>query len=277
MTCCFRLGQAVLLFVMMFASLQTRGARADKRRVVLRMSRRMDYIAETADYGDQVRDYPRTNLMLPPEGYSDLCRYPESLVNVTDAESIYNYTGDRFPYGYPIALLVSMGGCQPEQKARVMLSMNQNLTSQLRYMFLYSIDPEDGDQLVRLTADSEEFPEEMRNIGILYFAYQSGQSMLGNIKISERYSERNPRLLEDGNRGWGLPADIEIYFGTRPPYDSPYRDRGEGNFNWIRFVLFALLIVSPCLRAGYLWYKAGGRVHVRRNEQGRVIGLQYIP
>jgi hypothetical protein len=42
-------------------------------------------------------------------------------------------------------------------------------------------------------------------------------------------------------------------------------------------VLFVVLIVTPCFRAGYLWYAGGGRLHWRRNENGRIIGILYVP
>jgi Ring finger domain len=61
-------------------------------------------------------------------------------------------------------------------------------------------------------------------------------------------------------------------------YPESYGDGSAGHsFVYFQAILFTLLIVSPCFRAAYLWYAAGGRVHLRRNEQGRIVGLLYIP
>ena len=234
------------------------------------MSRQTSYFGQIAEYGDQITYYPTANLMLPPKGPSDLCRYPEALLNVADTGSILNSTeGERSPYGYPIALLVSMGGCEAEQKARIFLEMKQSLTHKLRYLFLYSIDPDDNDELVQLKSDGD-LPEEMLNVGILYLPYRDGKSLLEYVDVREEISEKNPHLLEEGNKGWELPLIIEIFFGNR----RPYRDQGVDNFDWTQLFMFALLIVLPCF--GYLLYKAGGRIHFRRNEQGQIVGLQYI-
>jgi hypothetical protein len=69
---------------------------------------------------------------------------------------------------------------------------------------------------------------------------------------------------EDGNNGGGQ-------------YPQSYGEGATDSFLWFRALLFTLLIVSPCFRAGYLWYAAGGRIHIRRNENGRIIGLLYVP
>jgi hypothetical protein len=59
--------------------------------------------------------------------------------------------------------------------------------------------------------------------------------------------------------------------GGRSHYDT-------NDFYWFRFILFTLLIVSPCFRAGYLWWVGGGRLRLRRDpETGRFIGIQYTP
>jgi hypothetical protein len=64
--------------------------------------------------------------------------------------------------------------------------------------------------------------------------------------------------------------------GGRYPYS--YGDDANGSFYWFRFVLFTLLIVSPCLRAAYLWWAGGGRIRFRRDlDTGRITGLQVQP
>ena len=59
-----------------------------------------------------------------------------------------------------------------------------------------------------------------------------------------------------------------------------YSDNAPGSFTIFKFVLFGLLIASPCLRVAHQWWAAGGRIRLRRSndeDSTRVVGLQYIP
>ena len=72
----------------------------------------------------------------------------------------------------------------------------------------------------------------------------------------------------------GSSSDNDV--GGRYPHS--YGDDANGSFYWFRFVLFTLLIVSPCLRAAYLWWAGGGRIRFRRDlDTGRITGLQIQP
>ena len=65
----------------------------------------------------------------------------------------------------------------------------------------------------------------------------------------------------------------------RQPTDS-YQDNAPGMFTIFKFILFGLLIASPCLRLFHQWWSGGGRIRLRRSEESgsnRVVGLQYIP
>lgn len=81
------------------------------------------------------------------------------------------------------------------------------------------------------------------------------------------------------------PTRYPTNWPTRYPPYIPARDRDDyannapGSFTIFKFVLFGLLIASPCLRAIHLWYAHGGRIRFRRSgdENNRVVGLQYIP
>lgn len=46
-------------------------------------------------------------------------------------------------------------------------------------------------------------------------------------------------------------------------------------FYWFRHILFVMVVTFPFVRWGYLWWVGGGRIRFRRNESGRIIGLQY--
>lgn len=65
----------------------------------------------------------------------------------------------------------------------------------------------------------------------------------------------------------------------RQPSKS-YQDNAPGSFAIFKFVLFALLIASPCLRLIHQWWAMGGRIRFRRSQDGdsnRIVGFQYIP
>lgn len=55
-----------------------------------------------------------------------------------------------------------------------------------------------------------------------------------------------------------------------------YAKNAPGSFEILKFVLFGLLIVSPCLRAIHLWHAGGGRIALRRSHDARVVGLEYV-
>jgi len=125
----------------------------------------------------------------------------------------------------------------------------------------------------------------------------TGTAILGRMyrlaaATGSRPEFQNPNRNDDHEyRQWHLPMVLEkvaesIRPGSGPVFNNdgggryPHSYGGEanGSFYWFRFVLFALLIVSPCLRAAYLWWVGGGRIQFRRDvETGRIIGLQYIP
>ena len=58
----------------------------------------------------------------------------------------------------------------------------------------------------------------------------------------------------------------------RPPNSDQYRDA----FDWVRYALIAMLIVSPVARGIFVWFAAGGRVQLRRDMFGNVVGLVVI-
>jgi len=94
----------------------------------------------------------------------------------------------------------------------------------------------------------------------------------------------SPFLLYPNNDEWSfehsierswLPIDVDDLRNNQGMNDYDYG--ASDDYYWIRYVLFSLLIVSPCFRAGYLFYAGGGRIRFRRNERGMIVGVQYIP
>mmetsp|Transcript_12309 Transcript_12309/g.31076 ORF Transcript_12309/g.31076 Transcript_12309/m.31076 type:complete len:876 (-) Transcript_12309:152-2779(-) len=125
----------------------------------------------------------------------------------------------------------------------------------------------------------------------------------------ENSSDKSPEFSIEGNQNWDMkmflnptkssgespscyssptfapirqydPTPFPVRYvpnNTRQPSKS-YQDRTP--FTIFKFVLFGLLIASPCLRLIHQWWAGGGRIRFRRSEDGdsnRVVGLQYIP
>ena len=221
------------------------------------------YDAAVADFGDPILKPVHVNFMFPP-GDPFLCSFPDSL---DPAFAPKNNTT-------PIALMVRRYRCSPQTKAEVVKQI-QNFTNGLvQYMVVYSDDPQDGNALYRLQPHSDSTQEDidaLSSIGILYVAYRTAAGMVSITQQRAQELQANPFLYQDGSEEWFLPGHIDEYptrLLTQTTRDSMY---------WFRFVLFTLLILSPCLRAGYLWWSGGGRLHWRRNENGRITGIQYIP
>jgi hypothetical protein len=223
----------------------------------------------------------RANLMIPPNNEVDrtLCTFPKLLNNFSHVENIYNAEA----FTLPIALFISADGCTPGQKARVALEIQKNVTRAFQYLIIYSTDQKDGNTLLELQPGDSSPVDELANLGIIYLPYE------GAIALSQRLADRastlraDPRFLQPDNGRWAFFIRIEDESDFEEPFDdSPdIRVRSSGtdpdSFYFVRFVLFTVLIVSPCFRAAYLWYAGGGRFHFRRNDHERIVGIQYIP
>jgi hypothetical protein len=238
------------------------------------------YQAEIADFGNSMKDRYRiygSRLMTPPDD-PRLCEFPESLLHFTNN----SISVDRM-YRTPIALLVSLdeGGCSPITKVRVAMEIQKKVTSALQYVVFYNNDPDDHDSIISLQYPALELSSEnFDEIGLVSVSTSTGISILGRIKQLAVVTGTNPQFMAEGNRLWQLPTVIERldnYILNQGAYSNRNTQVNGSNFYWFRFVLFTLLIVSPCCRAGYLWWAGGGRFCFRRNENGRIVGFQYIP
>jgi hypothetical protein len=249
------------------------------------------YLAARADFGDFMLDPVVVNLMFPPLEHADLCSLPE----------VYNFTNktinpDMLPTDSvtPIALLVRRDSCSPQTKAHVALEIQKAFNPHvfIRYIIVYSGDATDDDILYRLQPDRHDgnpddwldLQDMQINLGILYIPFRYATSIGFRMRTQAAVTGTSEILYNENNADWGLYAEIEPY-DAQPDSNGGYNYGGHGGFQppeaskyyWLRFTLFTLLIVSPCLRAGYLWYAGGGRLHWRRNEEGRIVGIQYIP
>jgi hypothetical protein len=261
-----------------------RGLQRSRERTVISVisTSPANFVGQRAAFGDPMvgQRVIRANLMLPPNDTVDgtLCSFPKLLQEFSNTENIYN--ADSFTL--PIALFVSADGCSPGQKARVALEIQKNVTRAFRYLIVYSTDRYDDNKLLELESGDGFAVEELESVGIVYLPYRSGQALLKRIAERANTLRANPRILRPDNERWAFFIRIEDESDFNEPSSNPdnsYRNTGADpeSFYFVRFVLFTVLIVSPCFRAAYLWYAGGGRFHFRRNEQSQIVGIQYVP
>lgn len=256
--------------------------------VAMFVSRRLGYLAQNAAFGAQVTEYLNINVMYPPEDAPNLCFYPKSLRNYTSNTQLNSVN-------FSIAFVIgesTVPGCTPEHQAMVALKIQKQVTSKLQYLIICGNNPNDNNALQILYPDSatggnssggsnnytdDAFANpnpDFSTLTILYVNYRTGVDIQQQFAFRSDWWNVDPYFGSLNNLAWS-------FFFRVGPYDSnPNATSSSGtgdSFYWFRIVLFTLLIVSPCCRAGYLWYAAGGRLQFRRNENGRIIGLQYIP
>jgi hypothetical protein len=262
----------------------SRGLQRSRERTVISVisTSPANFVGQRAAFGDPMEGQRviRANLMLPPNDTVDgtLCSFPSLLQQFSNTENIYN--ADSFTL--PIALFVSADGCSPGQKARVALEIQKNVTRAFRYLIVYSTDRNDDNKLLELQSGDSFAVEELESVGLVYLPYKRGQALLKRIAERASTLRANPRILRPDNDRWAFFIRIEDESDFNEPFDDPdtsYRNTGPDpeSFYFVRFVLFTVLIVSPCFRAAYLWYAGGGRFHFRRNEQSHIVGIQYVP
>lgn len=237
------------------------------------------YPARGADFGAPVPNYEdRINVMFPPmDSDGSLCKYPASLTDEDDAtvESLVNAVHA------PIALLLDAGAsdtnCTAERQALIARKIQKRVTSKLKYIIIQG-KPDDGDYLQVLSPDDREnVPSSLDNVAILYVTYRTGLYIQQHVARRQAMWGGSPYFMDKSGRNvfWSLITSIEMY--TPPSRGRTGAGARADGFYWFRILLFTLLIASPCCRAGYLWWAGGGRIRFRRNENGRIVGMQYIP
>ena len=270
-----------------FVVAQRRLTQKGKLRIV-EMAFFREFDAREAQFGEAFSSQ-RTHaadLMLPPES-PELCQYPDSLRNISK-----QYVEDyllKFRGRKPLALLVRRGQCSDDQKARVALEIQRNITSSLRYMVVYNDNYRDPNALFTMKTNASGMAyEELNQMRFMSISNRSGRRTLNVIELKQQSTPglSSPHLLSNTSENWYFSIEFAILTQPPEPIDGGSNppgpvnnDRGGGAreaFHWLRFVLFTLLIVSPCVRAGYLWYSGGGRILFRRNSRGRIVGLLYV-
>jgi hypothetical protein len=220
------------------------------------------YQAAIVDDRDSVYMF---SLMLPPDDPL-LCEFPPSLV------------GEMGPYsGRSVALLVPLGGCTVAQKARVALEIQEKLSNYLRYVVFYNNNDANPNEIVNIKlSDLSSVRDEFDTLGMVIVSTSTGNLILGRINQYALITGDNPKF-SGGNNPWYFPTKVVASDESIDNERESFARQGSPNFYYFRFVLFTLLIVSPCCRAGYLWWAGGGRLRFRYSEGGWIVGIQYIP
>ena len=243
------------------------------------------YYARQAAFGDTIPEYGFFNLLLPPSGSNEtLCEYPQVVWNATHSrpgteELPQNAAASR---NTDMALLVRWGNCSAETQARNAAKLRKTVVPQLRYLIIEDPEEMDNSFPTMLLPDdttnhsSSSTDPALRSIGVLSTTYQWGEYMRQDIRNVAEATLASPILFDPNNVDWVWIGSIDPYFfknnGSNSSNNGP-----TDNFYWFRVLLFTLLIVSPCLRAAYLWWAGGGRIRFRRNADGNITGLQYVP
>ena len=262
-------GWCLLLLCLQLFSYQQ--VRADPRSLYIWGPLSTEYVAETAQFGDPVPDPLPANLMLPPDN-PWLCEYPPSLENITSTDLALL---PQFQFDKDVALFVSINRCSAETKARVLAQMNERISNRIKLLILYSTNPQEF-QFVSLRADDNESDlEDLRDIGVLYIPHRYASGI--DLRMRMQYQGDDPRFSYEGSENWSFPIEVTPLSDNARGTNRDSTDYRGGDIYWFRIILFSLLIASPCCRACYLWYAGGGRMHWRRDEQGRIVGIQYIP
>jgi len=257
---------------------------AARARVVVVGETQWAYPGEIAAFGNRLsRKTYDARLVLPPKEHDS-----KYLCSLKDAHHLQKslVMDDNVFEEQPIALLVSRGECPFDQKAKNALYLQRTLSDKIMYLFVYNNDENAPTDLVIMSSSSEEdnLSDEYNSMGLIFLSTASGKSILERMENVEIQTGNSPYYSEEGNQNW----DMYTYFERMQPAggdgdtDDKWNSRtstssmGGNTFYWLRFILFALLIISPCFRAGYLWYVGGGRLHWRRNDDGRITGIMYV-
>jgi hypothetical protein len=144
-------------------------------------------------------------------------------------------------------------------------------------VIVYNNDPENFSSLPTMVSHVD-FP----SLGLLSISTRAGSYVLSEILDFAENTNTSPYLDDaatdnDNNNITDWNYDIEVERWGSPKTQGSSSDSSSAHaFYWLRFVLFTVLILSPCLRAMYLWWSGGGRIVFRRNEQGRITGLTHV-
>jgi Ring finger domain len=240
-----------------------------------------------ASFGRSLNETVTFNLMLPPtDDDSFLCTLPESVKRGRTEEIGF----DRYPIS---ALYVADRNCVAQRKASVMQQI-KDIVPAFKYLIIYADEtaneqnnrrpPFDPADYTTIGADGATLFDD---IGVLFVPIQHAFVIEAALLVIRKTSRSiSPHFLDPTSVDWIFKFRLERARpdrdnGWEDPYDD--RDGGDGfypeseDYTMLRGFLFGLLIAAPLCRAAYLWYAGGGRFHWRRNDHGRIVGIQHVP
>lgn len=191
----------------------------------------------------------------------NICRIPNwlSTLNVSKKEELRN--SDT----HPICFVVSgnESECTLLEQVRVTQRIQDSVNDRVKCLVVYGNNPDIFGLRIRDYA-----------VAVIYIPQLAGLDLLDRMDQFANRSNRSSFFhdLSGENVDWKFAFQVQPFGGS-----GRYYDRSVDNFFWFRIILFTLLIISPCLRAAYLWYAGGGRLHLRRDDDGRIVGLQVVP
>jgi len=239
------------------------------------------YTAAIASFGYQFNNedpFHEANLMMPPNRTDPfLCSLPQ----IDDLNSYRRSLEDdnNIFGGTPIALFVSRGGCTFEQKARNALYLQVNVSSRIKYVHVYNSEREEDSYspsaVIEMgVTDKSRSYEEYDDLGLIFLSTRTGKAILTHIKLLSQATRTSPYFMEQNSTMWELRTVVVRQADSKRTEEKFVVSANM--FYVLRFVLFSILLVSPCIRAGFLWFGGGGRIRFRRSEEGRITGLVYI-
>ena len=282
-----------VIAVLLPSGLSDEDVRSDGRVIFSTDDRSIKYKGMVATFGSRLQEPIQVNVMFPPDVETDpyLCEYPKSLASMSRSE-----INMRSSYiDQPVALVVARGGpCSPEHKARILLEMQTKISSNLKVLLIYNADSHFPLAFKLLEPDdpSKQLEPAIDNVGLLYLPYRHAERLKQQLNATAVDSNGEARLMQPGNEFWSFEHSIEGSWSSNNLGGDGYRNDGDEAFmdeqDWSShhhhrndrglYALFSLLclLLVPCFWIGFV-VLAGGRLRLRRNEQGRIVGLQYVP
>jgi hypothetical protein len=229
------------------------------------------YEARLAEFGNQLtEEYDRSGvLMRPSENDKFLCQFPDGLEDAT------------INFQHSLGLLISLdGGCSILDKAQVALSLNRKFSDDIRHVVIYNSDFRSMNVIPQLTSTEADNTYQYQNISFVSVSAATGAALQAEISSRATATGRNPNLAPR-TTAWDLWFSMQpvLTQDDLPPQSSNNNSNDSGEvsfFFFVRFFLFGLFLVLPCMRAAYLWRAGGGSIQWRRNQRGYVIGLRYV-
>jgi hypothetical protein len=218
------------------------------------------------------------NIMYPPPSANNndqtlfsptpddaLCSMPRWLLSTTtkNNSTIINNTT------HPICFLVSGFNpdlnCHLNQQVQTLQRIQGSVDSRVKCLLVYGDYP-----------DTSQPTIDNQSVLVVYVPALAGLELIDHIQDVATETNTSPYYGDASgtNVNWKLP--FRFQYPDDLAEDDDDDDSGLYYYFWSRMGFFAILSFAALLRVIFLWYKMGGRIVLRRNENGRIVGLRYI-